>query len=68
MKVTNKQIGRNFELLKHSIENFLEGQNGRMRDQDLDLDCKVGIIFPTHIQAVVHTHTRILLKTIHEKN
>lgn len=28
-----------------------------MRDQDLDLDCKVGIIFSTHIQAVVHTHT-----------
>lgn len=32
VKVTNKQIGRDFKLLKHSVVNLLEGQNGRMSD------------------------------------
>lgn len=56
-------MGRNFKLLKHSVENFLEGQNGRVRDQDLD---KVGVS-PTYMKAAVCTHTCILLKKIHEK-
>lgn len=53
--MNNQQIGSDFELLKHFVENILEGQNGRIREQDLDLATKWRVS-PTYIQTIMYTH------------
>lgn len=63
--MNNQQIGSDFELLKHFVENILEGQNGRIREQDLDLATKWRVS-PTYIQKLC-IHTYSLLKKMHKK-